>query len=813
MAVEVSKTMFDETYEFSAPGYFDFFNGETEEEKQRAELWFDTALSYAPSPFMPKIKAARSIKIETLCDFNEAKGGSLSSSDNSATASHLADAFSAPEVDNSTRIEPEPIIVVTETRKEEETRISIGKEVSVIKPSCEDNNEKGSQEKLCVLAEKCSVIVDIEKTSEEITFPIASVVQDVEACTPNLHINYKKGMSLPPSSSKNQMTAKSIASLARNPSALKPKNQSQLSQSKCVKPTILSSALSAKKTVGGPDFTHENQAIKRQKLDDGKSRQILNIKPQILPHKSKPAVSGTATNFCSSNSKTSKEERKLYVRETPFVSTAEMIKRLQSGTRDKCSLSRVRQLIPPVEIHLSFNQNEESISTTQKRGKLTLTRPKEPAFETSSRVRSVKVKSSAEIEEEMMAKIPKFKARPVNKKILEASTLPALPRSTPHLPEFREFHLKTTERANQYAETSSVASASESTYQSSWNPHKLTEPKTPRLETLLRARPPKVKSTQEMVQEELKKIPTFKARPLNKKIFENKGGLGMFCNTKRHVTKPREFHFATDERISTSTKTVFNLFDKLSINSESRHDLQFPRITTPNPFHLHTEERGAEKERKFMVEVIQKQLEEERARIPKAAPYPYTTDYPVIPPKPESKEATRPEPFELESLVRHEEEMQREMEERQRIEKEEAQMRIFKAQPVLKEDPLPVPEKARRPLTLVEEFPLHVDHRAAERAEFDKKIKDKEVTYKRYREENESAKLMEEEKALKQLRRTMVPHARPVPKFDNPFHPRRSSKETTKPKSPNLRIVHRKERKLVAGSVTGALSAAAAQMR
>jgi targeting protein for Xklp2 len=39
----------------------------------------------------------------------------------------------------------------------------------------------------------------------------------------------------------------------------------------------------------------------------------------------------------------------------------------------------------------------------------------------------------------------------------------------------------------------------------------------------------------------------------------------------------------------------------------------------------------------------------------------------------------------LESLVRHEEEMQREMEERERKEKEEAQMRIFRAQPVLKE--------------------------------------------------------------------------------------------------------------------------------
>lgn len=48
---------------------------------------------------------------------------------------------------------------------------------------------------------------------------------------------------------------------------------------------------------------------------------------------------------------------------------------------------------------------------------LTLTRPKEPEFETAQRVRSVRIKSTAELEEEMMAKIPKFKARPLNKKV------------------------------------------------------------------------------------------------------------------------------------------------------------------------------------------------------------------------------------------------------------------------------------------------------------------------------------------------------------------------------------------------------------
>ena len=57
-------------------------------------------------------------------------------------------------------------------------------------------------------------------------------------------------------------------------------------------------------------------------------------------------------------------------------------------------------------------------------------------------------------------------------------------------------------------------------------------------------------------------------------------------------------------------------------------------------------------------------------------------------------------------------------------------------------DPIPVPEKVRRPLTEVQEFDLHVVSRAADRAEFDKKIKEKEMIYKRYRDEAESANMV-----------------------------------------------------------------------
>lgn len=56
-----------------------------------------------------------------------------------------------------------------------------------------------------------------------------------------------------------------------------------------------------------------------------------------------------------------------------------------------------------------------------------------------------------------------------------------------------------------------------------------------------------------------------------------------------------------------------------------------------------------------------------------------------IPPKPAPKECTKPEAFQLQSLIRHEEEVQKQTEERERMEKEEAMRRIFKAAPILNE--------------------------------------------------------------------------------------------------------------------------------
>ncbi|CAM8982856.1 unnamed protein product [Rhodiola kirilowii] len=758
----------DEMYEFSAPRFFDFIAGESDEEMRRAELWFESALSYAPSPCMPKIKVGRDVVVEPMSDFGEALQQPM---------------VSEPAESMKETSEMNPL-----------SQMKTAEGPATTEQNCDTITKAPTEKQIDGGNEINGSTTSIPTASTEGP-PVNEADTFLQACTPKSQVTCQRDAKKA-TSVKNVQSSKKIDAGIQNPSALRTKSLSRsTAQTKIMRPASAKKDIEKKHIIAMSNLAQENQAIKRQKLDEGRSRKILNVNPINLLHKSRPGVVSDNSGLQSSTTALPKEDRKVYVREpaAPFVSMAEMIQKFQSKTRE---------LVLP----------HDAAARVAKKHKLTLTRPKEPDLETSQRARPARVKSTAELEEEMMAKIPKFKARPVNKKILEAATLPPLPRSTAHLPEFHEFHLQTMARANQHIETASVASTESSRQNSQWKP-RLTEPKTPQLQTSLRARPPTVKSSFELELEELQKIPKFKAKPLNKKIFESKGELGIFCTSKKQVTIPEEFHFATDERIAPANLVV-DMFDKLSISSESRHDIQTPRITRPNPFHLRTEERGAEKEKKFVTEVTHKQLEEEKARVPKANPYPYTTDFPLIPPKPEPKQCTKPEPFQLESLVRHEEELRREIEERQGLEKEAAEMRIFKAQPILKDDPIPLPEKVRIPLTQVDEFNLQADHRALERAEFDKKVHEKEMMYKRYREESDAAKMMEDEKALKQMRRTMVPHARPVPKFANPFFPQRSLKHRTTPKSPKLRVVQRMRtarQKIGIGSTP--MSSAASNMR
>ncbi|XP_019186779.1 PREDICTED: protein TPX2-like [Ipomoea nil] len=146
----------------------------------------------------------------------------------------------------------------------------------------------------------------------------------------------------------------------------------------------------------------ENQAIKRQKLEEWKAKQHQT--PTLI-HKTRTGKS--TSNLYTSTAKTHTEDRKIYVREpaAPFISMAEMMKKFESSTREMS--------IPCMNFSMSHDGMAGSV---QRKPKIALTMPKEPELETAQRYRPVKLKSSAELEEEMMAIIPKFKARPLNKK-------------------------------------------------------------------------------------------------------------------------------------------------------------------------------------------------------------------------------------------------------------------------------------------------------------------------------------------------------------------------------------------------------------
>lgn len=167
---------------------------------------------------------------------------------------------------------------------------------------------------------------------------------------------------------------------------------------------------------------------KRQKLEGGQLRQVCNSR-NVPPVKAVPTLTipqefhfHTEERFQTHRGASCQAFSQGGSTVSPYVSFAEKVLKFQSNAT-------------------------EHFRSWPEQQPLKLTRPKEPDLVTSQRARPTRIKSSAELEEEMIANMPKFKARPLNKKILEAPTLAALPRSTPQLPEFQEFNLKTSERA------------------------------------------------------------------------------------------------------------------------------------------------------------------------------------------------------------------------------------------------------------------------------------------------------------------------------------------------------------------------------
>nr|CAB3496688.1 unnamed protein product [Digitaria exilis] len=154
------------------------------------------------------------------------------------------------------------------------------------------------------------------------------------------------------------------------------------------------------------------------------------------------------------------------------------------------------------------------------------------------------------------------------------------------------------------------------------------------------------------------------------------------------------------------------------------------KVTSQHPFKLRTEQRGRFKEQQLAQKVQEMLLEEEKKRIHIAQGLPWTTDEPECLIKPAVKERTEP-------------------------------------------------------LDLV----LHSDVRAVERAEFDQHVLERNKFAEQQRLEWERQQELEEQERIRQLRRTeLIPKAQPMPYFDRPFVPKRSTKPATIPMEPKFHL-------------------------
>lgn len=190
-----------------------------------------------------------------------------------------------------------------------------------------------------------------------------------------------------------------------------------------------------------------------------------------------------------------------------------------------------------------------------------ITIPREPALRTSHRAQRARPKGNEEAENLLPTAIRRFKALPLNRKIFEGPSLPPK-RSNPQLPQFQEFHLKTSERAVQHRSAVSTSAANSS----STNDKVLQKASTNSTMECGNREFRRVNHVEAPKQEESVSTYKFKALPLNKKILSSKGDIGVFRNTKRETTVPMEFNFHTVKRIHHNLP--IDLFNKLSLASE-----------------------------------------------------------------------------------------------------------------------------------------------------------------------------------------------------------------------------------------------------
>ncbi|XP_042464155.1 protein TPX2-like isoform X3 [Zingiber officinale] len=209
----------------------------------------------------------------------------------------------------------------------------------------------------------------------------------------------------------------------------------------------------------------------------------------------------------------------------------------------------------PEKQHFLETRKNRLTDTGNQLPRLKLTIPREPELRTTRRALSLRTQQQKSDDskcctEGIATSIPKFKALPLNRKILEVPSLPLPRKTTPSLPKFKEFSFRTNDRA--LAHSTSASSMNTDSH----NP------------TVTGGGANSVR-TQPEENAEGKYMPIrFKAQTLNPKILMSKGDIGVYRCAKRESTKPKEFNFSTTKRFQ--QLPLAELFNELSLTAEAQ---------------------------------------------------------------------------------------------------------------------------------------------------------------------------------------------------------------------------------------------------
>ncbi|RKP10072.1 hypothetical protein THASP1DRAFT_22177 [Thamnocephalis sphaerospora] len=266
-----------------------------------------------------------------------------------------------------------------------------------------------------------------------------------------------------------------------------------------------------------------------------------------------------------------------------------------------------------------------------------------------------------------------------------------------------------------------------------WRARPRNKPMSPNLHTKhMRARVPPQPVEQEEHSEPVRSEPAFKARPVNYKVLNSAGDLGVPKVAKPKLTVPKSPKFSKlhSERKREQQKEVNEQPASVAPPQPKPKKLApaaapKPKLTVPVPFNMPGESIAARKIQRLKERMERERLEAEQRRLFKARPLPDLSQPDKLP-VPVEQPLTEPEPFQLRTDERGALYQEQYQQWRAEIEKQEKENREFRAHPVPEYKPFVV-KPSDKPLTETMPVTLNSDVRADQRRDFDDAVRERQT--------------------------------------------------------------------------------------